>query len=182
MKTKTFLGLNGKERPVARSDIAVLIIDMQRDFVSHLRKGEAERIIPNQLCILEQCLRLEIPIIVIECKTYKYGKTVSEITVTINDAPYVYFIEKRGDDAFINTQLHKLLQELGVKTLVMLGINADYCVMDTARSALKLEYKILTSNDVISGQSHHSRTNSSHWYQNNGMWVDSTSLLASNLS
>jgi nicotinamidase-related amidase len=42
-----------------------------------------------------------------------------------------------------------------------MGINADFCVLDTARTAIRLGYQVITSNDVIAGGRRNDSANNS---------------------
>ena len=52
------------------------------------------------------------------------------------------FLRKRASDAFHDTGLQALLQELGVTHLTVCGMQTDYCVDSTVRRALDLGYAV----------------------------------------
>ncbi len=166
-----------------KENLAVLLIDMQKKFVRNLREKEAERIIPNQIHIIQLCKKENIPFFVLELDKDDYGETISELKEEISqlEQGMVTFIQKTSNSGFKNTDLEILLKNREIKKIFFMGINADYCVHATASDALKKGFEIVTSNDVISGQDHHSRNNSIDWYKNNGACLDSVVKL-SNLS
>jgi nicotinamidase-related amidase len=148
-----------------------MLIDMQRDFVGGLRRGEAERIIPNQIKVLRYAQQHGIPIIVFEFKSHEYGTTVPQIKSALKKN-YV-IMEKYSDDAFHLTSLYDDLVQMRTKKIFIMGINACYCVYETARSAKCNGFEIATSNDVISGLPYHPRDNNMPWYRRNGLILDS---------
>jgi nicotinamidase-related amidase len=163
--------LNKEGRVTAMPDFdAVILIDMQDNFVYGLRKGELERITPNQLLILKKCNLMNIPIFVLEFANK--GETIEVLLTEIKKSKNYTFITKYSDSGFSSTQLHEKLKALNIKRIFLMGINATYCVMDTARDAIKEGYEIITSNDVISGAGHHDPNNGVSWYRENGVYVD----------
>ena len=56
-------------------------------------------------------------------------------------------MEKEASDAFYKTRLAKLLRELGVKTVMLAGMQTEYCVDATARSALSHEFDVVLLSD-----------------------------------
>ena len=73
-------------------------------------------------------------------------------------------IEKQYNDGFSGTDLKDTLEKMGAKRLLLMGINSDSCVRETADSALKFGFKIVTSKDVIASRN----TNGIFWYKRNG--------------
>ena len=149
--------------------LAVILIDMQKGFISQMRKNEKRRIMPNQIAVLRHCHTNNIPIIVLEYKGY--GSTIRELRSEYENTTNYLIITKSEDNGFEDTNLDEQLKTMGIKVLFLMGINADCCVKRTARGALDRHYNIMISNDVISGQSDHSKNNSIPWYENNGATV-----------
>lgn len=52
-------------------------------------------------------------------------------------------LHKQAADSFHKTDLHSLLQDLGVTELVICGMQSDFCVDTTTRRALALGYPIV---------------------------------------
>ena len=152
--------------------VAAIVVDMQTEFVKELRSGEADRIIPKQLEIIRDCNQSNIPIIVLELYRRKFGKTTKIIMNEVKKNPYFLLIQKEWNNGFRETSLNKHLEFLGTKKIFIMGINADFCVKETAEKAIELGYKIITSNEVISGQSDHSKDNSINWFKSNGYCID----------
>lgn len=152
-----------------------MVIDMQNQFVQELRWGEAKRIVPRQIVILKKCLLLKIPIILVEYRGS--GSTIPPLNDILQKKPRVYTIRKKADDGFTNPRLPRLLQRLRTSTIIIMGINADACVKDTARSASQQGHRIITSNDLLSGPDHHSHNNNGPWFQKNSAWLSSLKIL-----
>lgn len=147
---------------------AVILVDMQETFVKNLRDGEADRIIPKQLEVLNYCNQFDIPVVVLEMRRWEFGETIDVLITEARKNFKFHLIGKVYDDGFESTKLHTHLKKLGIKKVFLMGINADFCVIETARGAIDRGYKIITSKEVISGQSHHSPDNSIGWFSSNG--------------
>jgi len=162
----------------SKGKIAVILIDMQKSFVDRLRRGEAKRIIPKQLTVLERCNKLGIPVIVLELRKSEFGETVEVLIKKAKKNSNFYLIAKSYDDGFIETELHSHLRSLKIKKLFLMGINADYCVRETGKGAIDKGYKIITSEEVIAGQTDHSNDNSIPWFSSNGSCIGSVKKFA----
>ena len=60
-----------------------------------------------------------------------------------------FVIEKMRLSAFFQSSLHTLLRGLGVDTLLLTGIQTNYCVESTARAAWDLDYQFAVVEDCV---------------------------------
>jgi nicotinamidase-related amidase len=160
---------------VKRSSLAVLLIDMQADFVESLPDEARDMIIENQTRVIRACAARDIPLVVLE---YKHREpTIDVLQIEILRVPRVTVIIKSLDNGFTEKLLNETLKAIGAKKLILMGINASHCVFLTARSAIKLGYCVITNETVIAD--HHSysclnphmRKTSARWYKENGAFV-----------
>ncbi|MBP6855064.1 MAG: cysteine hydrolase [Candidatus Pacebacteria bacterium] len=161
----------GKE--INLDNLLVLLIDMQEDFVAN--KYRKRKIIPNQVRILEFCNANLIPVVIFEF--VGYGKTVEDITAVAENKSgnNVHFLEKKYDDAFYNPKLNSILESSRTKTILMMGVNAGFCVYETAKSAIENGYQVVTSRDLIAGYRtkwEKSPCPGVSWYQENTLFFD----------
>lgn len=63
-------------------------------------------------------------------------KLLPELDVQLND----YFVIKRNYSAFFNTDLHDQLQQVGITSLVIAGVNTYACVRCTTIDAYQHDY------------------------------------------
>lgn len=61
--------------------------------------------------------------------------------------PREVVIRKVGDDGFDGTGLDDLLRERGVKAISVCGLLSEMCVAATARTAMRLGYRVLLAHD-----------------------------------
>lgn len=57
-------------------------------------------------------------------------------------------VEKCNCDAFLDTDLHQLLKDLSVQTIVATGMMSEYCVDTTCRRAFSLGYRVILVTDA----------------------------------
>jgi nicotinamidase/pyrazinamidase len=58
-------------------------------------------------------------------------------------------VERDAYSAFTGTQLHALLQELGIRRLFIGGVATEYCVFNTVKDALQHRYATFVLEDAI---------------------------------
>lgn len=158
---------------------AVLLIDMQTDFVDALRVGAAETIIPQQERLIQTCVRFDIPLFSI---TYNgCGEIVAPIQACISNVPRCVTVAKANNNSFTNDKLKDALRDLCIAHVILAGINAGMCVMETAQAALKYGFTISTAGDLIAGKAYHRVDDYQRWYRSNGTYFTETKLLLGTL-
>jgi biuret amidohydrolase len=65
-----------------------------------------------------------------------------------SDADYVIDNKKRLD-CFYGTDLRQLLDALNVKSVVLMGINTNTCVLNTAFTAFNFDYRVVVLSDCV---------------------------------
>jgi nicotinamidase-related amidase len=59
-------------------------------------------------------------------------------------------VQKRNPDAFQDTSLQRELQSMGIKKLIIAGLQTEYCVDTTCRRAYSLGYDVILVKDAHS--------------------------------
>jgi nicotinamidase-related amidase len=156
---------------------AVLIIDMQDFFLAKFQPERKERLILNQLKVVDICITRNIPIIVIEFKDR--GETIASLSNSLKSVSTTFVITKEFNSGFRGTNLDEILRQRQVEEIVLMGINASGCVQDTAISALKRGFKIVTSAEVIASATERDKDldTSRKWYPKKGIFLDNTEEL-----
>jgi len=74
----------------------------------------------------------------------------TQIIPSLYDRERDYVIDnKKRLNCFTNTDLEHLLRILGVKTVVLTGINTNTCVLNTAFSALDRDFAVVVISDCV---------------------------------
>ena len=133
------------------SDIAVLLIDMQRSFFKNIDESEKGKLIESQLEVIQYCHSQDIPIIHIEYRNQ--GRTIPEIKHALKQTSKIY-ISKSAPDAFSTDSLERTIRnKLHRNTLFLMGVYASECVYSSGWGAKELGFEVISSQDVIADSS-----------------------------
>jgi nicotinamidase-related amidase len=148
------------------AEIALLIIDMQNDVVEKLPL--APGIIPDVKDVLEHFRKLSKPVFHVRRSYRADGTDVelprlevyrkkgfkivertpgAEIIEQLTPLEGEYVIIKPRWSAFFQTSLELLLKRLGVKTVVLTGVQTPNCVRTTAFDAIAYDYETILIKD-----------------------------------
>lgn len=156
----------GPATAVPREKTAVVLIDMQEHFVCDLAPDTKEHIVMHQQTVLADCAKLDVPVVVLEFDGY--GSTLGVLEEGIQSIRRSARLKKSSNDGFSRAMLRERLEEFGATSLLLMGINASYCVLDTAKSAKRLGFNVVTSSALIADQKRKAYKNlSQDWYRAN---------------
>lgn len=131
----------------SKSDIAVLIIDMQQRWLKEIDISERIMLIESSKAIIEYCCTNSIPIIKVEYDGY--GKTIPPIENKLKHTNVIP-IQKSCPDAFDGTDLSTILKdELGRNTFFMMGVYASQCISSTGSGGINSGLRAITAGNVI---------------------------------
>ncbi|BAB65577.1 cysteine hydrolase family protein [Sulfurisphaera tokodaii] len=155
-----------KEVLLSPSDTALLIVDMQNDFVrkeGKLYVPNAETTIPairnlidkarnaNALIIYTQDWHMkDDPEFKIWGEHALAGTWGAEIVEELKPEKDDFIIKKYRYDAFFETPLDYILRVKGIKNIIVTGTVANICVLHTAGSAALRWYNVVMVKDGIS--------------------------------
>ncbi|MGM5484462.1 MAG: isochorismatase family protein [Nanobdellota archaeon] len=137
------------------TDIAVLVIDMQENFLRSLDRQKADSLIKNQIEFLSYSENYDLPVYLIE--NQEGESTINELLHFGHEN-----IRKPETDSFYNTGLSDKLKE--INTIIPMGLYATECVKDTAETAMG-KYDVLTAVSLISDR----KPNFGEWYKEKGI-------------
>lgn len=156
--------------PVSGGGTAVLVIDMQRDFVdagAPIECAGARDIVPAIAALVDTARKLAIPVIytqerhradgidlelsVSEPEHCLEGTPGMEIVPALAPVPGDYVVTKPRYSGFFATDLDLLLRSLRVSTLVLCGAATDVCVRATAQDAHQLNYRVIVAPECVAG-------------------------------
>ncbi len=148
------------------SETAVIVVDMQNDFVKpggKLVVPTAKDTIPSIRRLLEKARERNILIIYTKDTHYKrdpefeiWGEHVVkgtwgwEIVDELKPLENDIVVEKTRYDGFYGTPIDDLLRVYGIRYVVIVGTVANICVLHTAGSAALRWYKVIVPLDGIS--------------------------------
>ncbi|MGI8314868.1 isochorismatase family cysteine hydrolase [Halobacillus mangrovi] len=151
-----------------QQDTALIIIDM----INKLDFSGGEDLLENSLPMSENLQGLKkvikeegYPVIYVNDNFGLWQDNVSDLIDECRKGPGEpliekilpdeddYFIIKPKHSGFFGTQLGILLNQLGVKNLILTGIAGDICVLFTANDAYMREYNLWVPSDCIASES-----------------------------
>lgn len=131
----------------ARSDLAVVIVDMQEPFLHETTPRKRRIIIDAHLELIAACRVLDIPVAALEMEDE--GDTISELRRKLQLLRRSAFIKKRRADGFSDTTLLQTLQGWRAHALVLTGCMASACVLVTAISAKAHSFEVRTAEALV---------------------------------
>jgi len=151
---------------LARESTAVMVVDMQNDFVDRggrLYVGESVRkIIPNIQRTLTKAREKKVPVIYTqdwhreddpEFKVWPShcveGTVGAEIVQSLKPANGDHVVKKKSYDPWFETKLEDLLNQLKIKTIVVTGTVSNICVLHTVAGATLRGYESVIPTDCI---------------------------------
>ena len=153
---------------------ALLVIDVQQALCSGEYKAfESERVIERINSVARKFRVAGAPVVMIQHESQggplDFGTEGWKLANGLDAQPTDIFLRKKATDSFHQTDLHALLQERGVKNLVICGLQSEFCVDTTTRRALALGYPVVLvadghstlDNSVLSAaqiSAHHNET------------------------
>ena len=132
---------------------ALLIIDVQCAlFQVEPRPFEADLVVQRINDLAERARSLAVPVVFVQHE--KEGSPLSfqsegwQLQKNLILGSGDLFIRKTTPDAFLRTQLEQILEELGVKHVVICGYASEFCVDTTVRRAAALGYGVTLAADA----------------------------------
>jgi biuret amidohydrolase len=101
----------------------------------HAAQGETDRLTPGRKSTVREHNVEGAPGTQIIPELYRQGDYVID--------------NKKRLDCFYGTDLRLLLDTLGVKTVVLMGINTNTCVLNTAFTAFNFDYRVVVLSDCV---------------------------------
>ncbi|WP_168991729.1 MULTISPECIES: isochorismatase family protein [Mesorhizobium] len=165
--------------PLDRERAALLVIDMQRDFVDQgavMEVAAAGHRIPAMRQVIDACRAASIPVIYtrhvlsdnfdisplettyqprLRTTGMREGSAGVEIVADLAPLPGDIIVDKHRFDAFYNTRLDTVLRNIRgtgkVDTVIIIGTVTSICCESTARSAFMHDYKVAFIGDANGG-------------------------------
>jgi nicotinamidase-related amidase len=158
-----------RDRLITREESLLVIIDMQEKLYPVAAEGKA--LLENTVRLVRFSQILHLPVIVTEQE--KLGGTLQEIRSELSGTATP--IVKLTFDCFGSPEFSSRVREQGRSTLILAGIEAHICVLQTAISALE-DYSVHVVADAIGSRSPHNRTLAVERMRQSGVTITSTEM------
>lgn len=157
---------------ISRDGAALIIIDVQEKLFPLI--SDRERILNNLYKLIQFARIINMPIILTEQYPKGLGPTIPEIKKILLD---VQPIEKVEFSCFGSEKFRKAVRGLSVETLIIAGIEAHICVVQTAIEGVKEGYRVCVVSDATSSRNPEDKEIALERLRENGVTVASTEML-----
>ncbi len=139
-----------------KKDMALLVIDVQNAMFSSLDGTSVfngDTVLAKIAALIEKARSAGTPVVYIQHtnnadEEYAEGKPTWYIHPQIAPLPGEKVVRKSTWDAFHQTTLHEELQNMGIRKLVIVGMQSEMCVDTTCRRAFSMGYENILISDA----------------------------------
>lgn len=128
-------------------DACIIAVDYQEKFVPVI--AEYDKLIANSVKLLEGAQILEVPVIVTTQYAKGLGLTVSEIAEAAGTEEY---FDKKSFSIYGDAGIKEKIDGLGRKQVILCGIEAHICVLQSVLDLLEAGYQPVLVEDCISSR------------------------------
>ena len=135
-------------------DSCLILIDAQKVFFDKLAEEEVEPLIKRMVWIVDVAVKLEIPVIVTAEYIEKNGSIIPELSEAL--PPEIKIHDKMIFGLGGDPEILDALQKTKRNTTILLGLETDVCVAQSAIGLLENGYKVVVLEDAVAspGKSH----------------------------
>lgn len=130
---------------------ALLIIDVQNGFFSNPEEPvyNENHLINNINRLINSFRKQGKPVIFARHleEDLVRGTKPWEVYSQVHAKPEDIYIDKTTPDSFLNTDLQQILKDLNIQSLVIAGLQTDYCIDTTCRSAFGKGIPVILASD-----------------------------------
>lgn len=155
-----------------RGKTALVVVDLQEKFVPAI--FEIDRVVENTKKLVRAFQAMKIPVIFTQQYTKGLGQTVEEIAQLFGDDKP---IEKTEFSCMENEGFLKRVKELGAKDLVLCGIEAHVCILQTALDAIRQGFRVHIVQDATSSRKKSDWRTAMQRASQSGAFIASTEMI-----
>tara|TARA_B110000971_G_scaffold104972_1_gene107757 strand:- start:80 stop:667 length:588 start_codon:yes stop_codon:yes gene_type:complete len=150
-------------------DSLVVVMDVQQKLISAMPNGVKENVIEKINTLLTIANTLSIPIVVTEQYPDGLGHTVPALNEQFTSS--VAVIEKTSFSAFDVLDFAELIEKSGRKQIVLVGMEAHICILQTALALQKAGFRVFVVEDAVISRTKTNQDNGLRRLRNAGIIV-----------
>lgn len=131
-------------------DSCLLVIDIQSRLAATMPGKVLDRLKRNTILLINAARTLSIPVLVTQQYPQGLGPTEPEISAAL--PPDSRHFEKTGFSCAAAGNFMQELTKLGKKQIILTGIEAHVCVLQTAMDLRHAQYDVFVVNDAVSSR------------------------------
>jgi nicotinamidase-related amidase len=137
------------------SNKVLVVIDVQNIFFTdkNFQPYKAAEVVENINKLIKNARQNEIPVIFIRHEDPEYmqlGSSAWQIYDKLDTAETDFYVEKKTPDSFFETNLQELFEREKIDEIYLCGLQTDFCVDTTCRSAFGKKIKAFLVEDAHS--------------------------------
>ncbi|MDW5563698.1 MAG: hydrolase [Methanomassiliicoccus sp.] len=152
-----------------KDDIQILIIDVQERLVAAM--PERERVVANVSHLLALSTLFSVPVVVTEQYPRGLGPTIPEVASAISPMDP---LEKLTFSCLDHCEVPQRLTASGRRTVVVVGMEAHVCVLQTCLDLLTAGYNVHVVRDAVCSRSAEDKANALDLLRDAGAVVTTT--------
>ena len=137
----------GNPKRIVKNDTVLVAIDFQERMIPAMRKG-AEAV-AEAVKLIKGCTAIGCPVLVTQQYTKGLGGSVTEIQDAFESFEH---IEKSSFSAMGEEHFREVLKGLGKKSVILCGVEAHVCVLESALDMIEAGYDVFLATDAISSR------------------------------
>jgi len=153
---------------ILREESVLLLVDLQEKLFPHI--AEKEDLLKKTAILIQGIKTLNIPRIVTEQYPKGLGKTIPEIGVLAKD---VTPLEKISFSCMDDQNIRRQLKSLGRRYVILAGIEAHVCILQTAVDLNQQGYTPVIVTDCISSRNIQSKETALQRFMQEGIILSS---------
>ena len=137
---------------IKKEDSILLAVDFQEKLMPVIKNNE--EIAKTVVKLVKGCNAVDVPVMVTQQYTKGLGDTIEEIKNEIKDFSY---IEKSTFSCCGGQDFMEALKATGKNTVILTGVEAHICVLQTALDLLENGYKVFLVYDCIGSRNNNDK-------------------------
>lgn len=130
-----------------RDDSLLLLVDVQEKLFPYI--AEADQLLQNCKWLLQLAKKIEVPILISEQYTKGLGETMSKLKNIVNQPA---ICDKIHFSCYSDSTAKQAIHHINRKQIVLIGIEAHVCVMQTAIELKQNGYDVFIVVDAVSSR------------------------------
>ena len=160
---------------IQREEAVLVVVDVQDVLMKQMNQGVAEKVIRNIRTLLAFAKKMAIPVLITEQYPKGLGPTVSEIKTELGS---ILPIEKISFSCCGAETFNDKLNQTGKKQVLLVGIETQVCVLQTADDLIRAGREVYAVADAICSRRKLDWEIGLRWMEKKGAMISTTEIIA----